>query len=259
MTTGNSAKSTCLAALTGGSGRRSIGALAIALVVLLAAPTGTVAAAETPTFLLGDQTIVLPEPTGFKLVTESDRELQQIFESFATPGEIRISLYVPDSWCDMESLGDCTLDRYVILNSFDPFRSYRMPKREFEGVKEEARDIATLSTKEMTTELNELMNEKREDISKATGMNPAFKFEEPHLFRPHSEGDHYIAFSGLSSYAYVDAYDRRRSRVVTQTTVIYYLYGKLIQLNIYGDEEDLYWTRESAEYFVSLLDSLNLK
>jgi hypothetical protein len=227
--------------------------LLFALSPLASASTST----STSTVKVGDVTLEVPTSPGYARVTPEMKELLARIETVTAPHNVSLALYIPEQDIPQALAG--------VLVESQRIRAVQAPKdtldrqftqEYFADMKVGMRMQQAQVIEKLKRDMPEMMNktlDKVSDASQNARVNPG----GVETLLSHYEDANSFASSIVARIEYNAGGNQPAVSVVTATMTLVLVKGKLIFLYVYGNEDDLEWTREQSKEWTKALVAAN--
>jgi hypothetical protein len=233
--------------------RRFYAVIIIGILFTLIFPAADTNAA---TVLVGDSSIDIPTPIGFSLLTPHMRQLYDFQQKLVRPGATQLAALIPEEKVPAALGGEIPdLPRRLVVLLGQHDAKDNVSQSEFSEFRRETRttnEQAIRKSEEKIPGLVEQLNHNLRDYNLAvSGLDVV-------VLPLHYETDSAIAFSMVYRYQESEsAGDAVSPRIGVGTTTLVHVKGKLLQLNCYGDKDDLKWSRDVARQWTEAILAAN--
>lgn len=207
---------------------------------------------------LGNTTIDVPDVPGFAIVTPDIQPLYDVTKEFVYPGNTRFSTHVPESAIAVAIRGELPeFRRYMAVESANAFTQSPTSSAEFRQLRtilQEQRDqIFDAVLKQMPN----LFDDASKGIKESLDVEMALSLNQVVPLPTHLDEERRYGFSMYTKQTVSTEYTEPEEIAMAATSVFMHIKGRIIFLYVYGGENDLEWTRQTANDWSTAIVAAN--
>ncbi|HVK52489.1 MAG TPA: hypothetical protein VM469_12230 [Pseudoxanthomonas sp.] len=225
-----------------GSVRPAVRSLCL-LLLCAAAPLASAASVK-----VGDVTLQVPEPAGYAQVTPEMDGLLERAQAMTTASNISLAIFISEG--DAAAVltgGPRTSPRYFWIQTAKGAVGQHVSPEVFAQFKQVIRQTQDEMSERLKRDAPELMNKASEALSEQMDANLLIRLGGLVTMPVHHEDANSISSSMISRVEFSAPGAKSTAEVVTGTYATVNVGGTVVFLYVFGDKDDLAWTREQAE------------
>lgn len=211
------------------------------------------------TFEVSGKTIVVPAPKGFVRVTEGMTSLHRFVKRVAEGDTWNdtLAFYIMESVVPLAMEGGMPeLERWFILKVGNSTRDVTTGKAVFAEIKKVTRTSLAETLRKAKKKFREDADRINTGVSREFDLNYTMDIGQVIPMAPHYESDNEIAYSMFANYA-IGVDEEEASMIVSGTTTMLNVAGKLLSLYSFGQKGDLEWTRSAGRGWAAFVTESN--
>ncbi len=210
------------------------------------------------TFSVGGKDIEIPPPNNFSMVTKEMDALYRFSKQMDDQVNDQLAYYIPESDVPAALSGKIlSLKRYYLLKVNKKLKDRLVSSRDFSELKNITRQQNKEVFKSVKKKISGTMKKISKGISDEFDVDFALKVSQIVPFEPHYETDNAFAFSMYINYG-VMVKGSKEDIIVSATTTILNVSGKVLFLYCYGSKSELEWTRTASKSWAAKVIDSNL-
>ena len=209
--------------------------------------------ANTKPFAIGGETLEIPSPKGFILVTSQMDALNRLVLQLTDPANDQLAYYITKSDAPTAISGAIPpLERYCILKVGKKIKNAVVSTEDFTKLKNIVKQNNKRILKAAEAKIPGMMDKMSKEINKEFGVELTLKVSEMVPYDPHYETDNALAYSMHMNYG-ITAEGHTEDSIVSATIIFVNVGGKVLFLYCYGLHEEIEWTRSASKDWVETI------
>jgi len=206
----------------------------------------------------GTTPMTIPAPEGYVAVTKEMVALTKTAEVFVPPQNVLLASFIPEPSLTAMQHGDApNLNRTMCVQAERNSLSRTVTQSDFTEIKLLMRRQQSDLAKKAEREMPGFMETVNQRIKDNHSMDVAIKLGGMVPLPPHQETERSLAFSMLISYSIKNAQGKSTVGAGYATAAFLHVRGKLLFVYVYGDENDLEWTRQCSKDWTAAILAAN--
>lgn len=198
-------------------------------------------------FTVGGKILEIPSPKGFVLVTPQMDAVHRVSLQLVDPMNDQLAYYITESDVPDAMAGEIpSLERTCILKVHKKLKNMVIGVKEFAQMKDVIKQQNQKIFKTMEAKIPSMMDNISKGISKEFDTDFAVKVSNMVPLDTHYETDNVMAYSVYYNYG-ASAEGHKEDLIVSSTSTLVNISGKVLFLYCYGAKEDLEWTRSASK------------
>lgn len=203
--------------------------------------------AYAASFNIGDKDVLIPAPQGFSYVTQDMDAVYRLSLQAADSMNDKLAYYISDSDIPTAMNGEIPpLERTFILKVSKQLKNMIIGSKDFAEIK----NMTKLQNKEIFDSIKSQMPGLAKDISEGISnefdVDFTMQLSQMVPLDPHYETDNALAYSTYVKYG-VMAEGAEEEFILSSTSTIVNVAGKVLFLYCYAPKNDLEWTRSASK------------
>ena len=199
------------------------------------------------TFILAGKPIEVPTPEGFVKVTEDMPMVYKLVQQLVDPGNEMLAYYISESDATIALEGEIPgLERTLVLKINKQLKELTVSRADFKELKGFVKKQNQEIFEKVLADTAQPMSQMSEGLSKEFDIDFAMQVSQVIPMEAHAETVDTIAYSMYINYG-LKVEDEGTEGVVAATVTYANASGALLLLFSYAPEEQLEWTRSSAQ------------
>ncbi len=208
----------------------------LALLLLLAA-LSPAHAAQTTTVTIGSTSIRLPAPDGFTEVGQDSPDIMARFTTFTPPSNKLLAVYVTHADAALLRQGrQADLSRYIMVQTHRRSLEQDMSQAEFDQLRDIIRNQQQQLLEQGRKRANELLQERRSQISSQTGSDTQLSVQDMALKGVFTDTPRVISMAAVNKYN-VQVEGRPSSFEVAGASSVIYVKNKSLFVYVFEKYE----------------------
>lgn len=208
-------------------------------------------------FSVGGKDLEIPAPNDFSLVTKEMDAVYRLGLRMADPMNDQLAFYIVDSDVPIAMSGEMpSFNRYYLLKVNKKLKNRVVGSKDFAVLKTSVKSQNTELIKSVEKQMPGLMEKISNGISEEFDIDFAMKLSQVVPLNPHSESDCSFAYSMYVNYG-TTIEGSTEDIIVSATSTIVNVAGKIIFLYCYGPQEELEWTRSASKAWEAMILASN--
>lgn len=202
--------------------------------------------------------LTVPTPAGYELVTEKMALFFEMKDQFVIETNIELASYVPN-----ETVAELLVDiiplfeRRFSVQVSKALANKNIARRNFDELKGYLKDENQKVFDEIKAQLPTLESQINTGISENYDVDIGLALNGITPLEPHLNTDNSFGYSSYVSYKLPGEDGTPETHVSVTTNIILYLKERLVFLYVFGSEEDLNFTREEGNKWVTAIIEAN--
>ncbi len=205
------------------------------------------------TFYIGGNKLNIPSPHGYSRVTKEMDAIYRLSLRMSDPFNDQLAFYIPESEViAATSVETLDLERYYVLKVNKELKNRVVSSKEFSELKTIIKRQNANTAKKVLSQMPEYMDNISKGINKEFDVNVAMKLSNMMPLDSHYEADNSISYSMYINYGF-SANGESNNFIISQTTTLVNIAGKILFLYCYGSKNDLDWTRNASKRWLEMI------
>ena len=197
-------------------------------------------------FDIGGKEITIPTPDGYVRVTKEMDAVHRLSMQMADPVNELLAYYILESDSQTAMEGNVPpLERTFMFKVSKNLKGMLIGTRDFAELKSMTKRQNKELFESVKSQIPGLMDKTSKGISKEFDMNFAMEISQLIPLDPHYEADNSLSYSMYINYG-ISTEGAKEESVLSATTNIVNVSGKVLFLYCYGTKSDLEWTRNAS-------------
>lgn len=208
---------------------------------------------------VGNIAIQIPSPAGYARITPEMSELYKLNQHFVAPTNIQLAMYISEDAVPLALLGEIPdISRRFDVQVSKKTANVSLSSANFTVLK--GLYVAQMEKvfKDIKAKLSEALSDASKGVSKQLNTEIVIKVGGVVPLTPHFQSDRILSSSIFMKNDIQDATGEPIAVVISATMALVHVNNRVIFLYVYGNQEDLEWTREQSRAWAEAIVKRNI-